>query len=179
VSWLDPLACEQALRVAGAANTNYGFANLRDSSILCTPHHATVIHSSLDFPCPHLTIVHSMINRSRANQQKLIGRQALQDLGQIRTPVIRHLPIAAKRVIGQPGYGAFRLRRETMASPINLCAAHSTAVTTLSRAYSAELVATDEWARCVMGCRIGWMAVACRAGGQVARDRRLAGSWSR
>ena len=38
--------------------------------------------------------------------------------------------------------------------------------------------ATDGWARWVMGCRIGWMAIACGAGGQVARDRRLAGSWS-
>ena len=38
--------------------------------------------------------------------------------------------------------------------------------------------ATDGWARWVMGCRVGWMAIACGAGGQVARDRRLAGSWS-
>ena len=43
-----------------------------------------------------------------------------------------------------------------------------------------ELMAADEWSRCVMACRIGWMAVACRAGlvgsGQITRDLRL-GLW--
>ena len=44
VSWLDPLACARAPRVGEAAKSRHGFANLRGSSILCTPHHTTVTH---------------------------------------------------------------------------------------------------------------------------------------
>ena len=37
-----------------------------------------------------------------------------------------------------------------------------------------ELVAADEWVRCVMGCGIGWMAIACPGGdsgfGQISKD---------
>jgi hypothetical protein len=35
--------------------------------------------------------------------------------------------------------------------------------------FGRELVARDEWARCVMGCRIGRVGIACGAGDQVTR----------
>ena len=56
---------------------------------------------------------------------------------------------------------------------------HCVVVRRFSIQHRSELVATDEWARCVMACRIGWMAIACGAGGQVTRDRRLAGAGPR
>jgi len=61
-------------------------------------------------------------------------------------------------------------------APDNTAAASTLLTLTGSGKFRAELVATDEWARCVMACRFGWMAIACGAGGQVTRDRRLAGA---